>query len=448
MSLIINGKNYSLKIGSEIAQGGFSTISECNIYTEKGELFKDNLVIKKLTNDYDLNQIHRFDREMKYLEQLNHKNILKPFYFDFENGFILMERYPWNLEDYILRNEINDDEITRIFLEILDGVSYYVDEGVLHRDLKPKNILINHTGEVKIADFGLSSRVNRGDTRHLTRAKFYAGSEFYSAPELLSGDGLASADVRSDIYSLGKILYSMKTKNFSTLVLEDLDPVLRHFIKKSTAHNPEDRFQNIDELIHNFKLTFKAKEVHNIKDYRLDSIVEEIQEIIYNPSKENYKLQTILKVISDEEYEDAVELSVSLDPTIHLELWEVDSDSYTSFISNACDEIKNSDFLFGYVDTITNSLISVLRENSTVIDIELQAIILHSLINVSTNHNRFNAMQNVANYIESIEEKLLLEVLSEQKPRISQYQIATLKSYKTSKNLKSLEEIISNKYSF
>lgn len=266
---------YLLKITKKINQGGFSDIYECQILNEDYSIFRDNLVVKKVKHFNDLKQNHRINREMRYMEQLDHKNILKPIYCDYNEGFFVMDKYPMNLKNYILKNDFKKEHIIQIFYEVLSGVKYYLSEGIHHRDLKPENILVDSDGNVKITDFGLSAKADNSETLQLTRNSEYGGTSFYNAPEQLSKGGLRTADIRSKIYSLGTILYVMLTKDFDGYFdLDTLQPTVRHLISKATSRNPEKRYQEIDIFENQLNSVFKSTdsqnliELQNEKNYR------------------------------------------------------------------------------------------------------------------------------------------------------------------------------------
>lgn len=439
MEYLIKDSRYKLIEGSEINGGGFNKIFECSLVDEEDKVINDNLVLKRLKNDLDLHQIWRLDREMRYIEKLNHENILKPYYCDYDEGFIVMERYPMNLHDYLERDELMGGEYLKVFSDILSGVKYYISEGVLHRDLKPHNILINHDNKVKITDFGLSSRIERDRTlQHLTQLAQAGGTHFFGAPEQL--ERLENSDERSDIYSLGKIFYVLVTRDldYHDMKLEAVEPQLRYVIKKATKYNPDERFQNVDDLIKSFNMIYKPETDVSFKDYQLDSIIKEINSEIRKEEKSHEKLQRIFEHISNPEYIDVVDLMVKLDVDTHRVLWEIDSDSYSDFMRSACASIEKAGFIFSYVDTIVSSTTSILDELKTNLDIELQAQIVASSVFVSTDHNRYWAMEVIAEYISEIKSPFLLENLRSGECALGKDVIEKLSHYHKSDTLKSL----------
>lgn len=441
LKIELQNKGYELAIGEVLDQGAYSTISDCKIYTKDQKLFKENLVVKELKHLQNLNQNHRFDREMKYLERLDHNNILKPIYCDYDEGFIIMEKYPMNLETYISENDFSEEQTIDIFYQILEGVKYYLSEGILHRDLKPKNILVDTKGNVKITDFGLSSREDRSETVALTRTSMYGGTNFYSAPEQFSGDGLVSADERSEIYSLGKILYTMLQKDFSCgpLNMDSLSVAVRHLISKSTNDDPGKRYQGIEDFVRQIDSIYKPHENKSLTEYQIEDIIETIINIKVGQD-EDTTIQSVLEVISDPLFEDAVHLAVTLDPEIHLYLYDSGDSLYEEFMERVCSSVANGRFLFSYVDKITNSLLSLLNLGKDILPISFQALVINASIHVSEEHNRFYSMENVASFIKNIEEHITLDEIVNQYPRLLIHQLDTLAIYKDSENLRILKE--------
>lgn len=129
-------------------------------------------------------------------------------------------------------------------------MEYAHQHNVVHRDLKPSNILLFDHGLVKVADFGSGKRLRSGlDSSVLTLSGEFLGTLEYAAPEQL--DDMRSADERTDIYALGKILCGMLLGKKSVTQADiDAAPLpFRPIIRKCVATKPEDRFLHINELL-------------------------------------------------------------------------------------------------------------------------------------------------------------------------------------------------------
>ena len=149
----------------------------------------------------------RFDREARAVASLSHPNICRLFDYGNEGGrpYMVFEHLPGGtLEDRFSRGKPLDDESTaRIAGEIAAGLAHAHERGLVHRDLKPMNIVFDEEGHAKIADFGIA-RVSGADT--LTEDGTLLGTATYMSPEQASGQPVTPA---SDVYSFGVILYRM-----------------------------------------------------------------------------------------------------------------------------------------------------------------------------------------------------------------------------------------------
>jgi tetratricopeptide (TPR) repeat protein len=155
----------------------------------------------------------RFQREARALAKLNHPNIVAVF--DFGQAgpyyFFLMEYVAGvNLAERQREQRFSPEEALGLIPKICEALQYAHDEGVVHRDIKPGNILLDGKGRVKIADFGLAKLQDReGPDTTLTTAGMVMGTPRYMAPEQMETP--ETVDHRADIYSLGVVFYEMLT---------------------------------------------------------------------------------------------------------------------------------------------------------------------------------------------------------------------------------------------
>jgi serine/threonine-protein kinase len=155
----------------------------------------------------------RFKREAQAVAALRHSNIVQVYDFDVQGGvyYMVMEL----LEGDTLRTRLNDyraraeqmpwGEMVRILLDVLDGLAYAHSEGMIHRDVKPANILLTRRGQAVLTDFGIAQIV--GGTHHTVSGALMGTLNYMSPEQGLEGE----CDVRSDLYSLGIVLYEMLT---------------------------------------------------------------------------------------------------------------------------------------------------------------------------------------------------------------------------------------------
>ena len=214
----------------------------------------------------------RFRNEVLVARQLAHPNIVR--LYDFGNAgmgyyFISMEYIKGaslGQKIYGPRHERPDfKETLRILLEVCYGVKHAHDKKVIHRDLKPDNVLITPDGDIKITDFGLARTLYLD--KGFTATGEAVGTPYYMAPEQIRGD---EVDGRCDIYAIGIMAYEMVVGAkpfdadcwFNLAALHLLEPLpdfvssengiprwFQEFAKKCAAKNREDRFNTIDEVI-------------------------------------------------------------------------------------------------------------------------------------------------------------------------------------------------------
>ncbi len=214
--------------------------------------------------------VSKFRVEAQAAAGLAHPNIVNVYDVGDENGvyFIVMELVEGiTLKTYILSKEkLSVREATGITLQVAGGLEAAHNNGIIHRDVKPQNIIISTDGTAKIADFGIA-RAASADTINSN----VMGSVHYSAPEQSRG---GFSDEKSDIYSLGVTMYEMLTGRVpfdgdSTVevalkhlqeeiispreYLPDLPRAIEQIILKCTQKSPDRRYQNMSQLIRDLK---------------------------------------------------------------------------------------------------------------------------------------------------------------------------------------------------
>ncbi|HEV3474979.1 MAG TPA: protein kinase, partial [Actinomycetota bacterium] len=212
--------------------------------------------------------LERFRAEAVSAARLSHSAVIRVFDTGIDDGvcFIVMElRQASTLREILTeKGPLHPGEAARIVLAVLQGLAHAHREGVIHRDLKPDNVLVDADGTVKVTDFGIASAVSAG--RDLTTAAELLDRVAYVAPEeLAEGD----VDERADIYAAGVILYELLTGQLPVAadpqptpsgqpVHLDVAPpgalrgwipeVLAGVAMRALAHEPEDRFQTAEDM--------------------------------------------------------------------------------------------------------------------------------------------------------------------------------------------------------
>ncbi|HEX9453726.1 MAG TPA: protein kinase, partial [Candidatus Binatia bacterium] len=198
-------------VSSKIGQGGMGTV-----YLAEQVSVGRKVALKVLQGSYasDDEFIGRFRREARLAASLNHKNIVTIYDFDQGNDgslFIAMEYlHGEKLSDVIRRDgSLDVSRAIRLGLQIAEGLEAAHRTGVIHRDIKPDNIMVvgnRGAEEVKLMDFGIARMMDTGTMSNLTRTGMIMGTPAYMAPEQAEGSTISE---QTDIYALGIVLYEM-----------------------------------------------------------------------------------------------------------------------------------------------------------------------------------------------------------------------------------------------
>jgi serine/threonine-protein kinase len=190
------------QIVGKLGRGGMGTVYKA-VHSETGETAAVKLLSAALAQEADFRS--RFEAEIETLRKLNHPNIVRLFGFGEQHGqlFYAMELVVGNsLEEELQRGRRFEwREVTRIGIETCHALRHAHDRGVIHRDIKPGNLLLAADGRVKLSDFGIARLF--GNTR-LTSLGSVLGTAEYMAPEQAEG---RPVDGRADLYSLGALMY-------------------------------------------------------------------------------------------------------------------------------------------------------------------------------------------------------------------------------------------------
>lgn len=316
--MIMKGQKISdrYQIIKSIGEGGMA-----NVYLAYDTILDRNVAVKVLRGDLanDEKFVRRFQREALSASSLSNPNIVEVYDVGEDNGeyYIVMEYVEGKHLKALLkkRGKLTVPEVIDIALQITNGLSVAHDSYIIHRDIKPQNILILENGLIKITDFGIAVAMN---ATQLTQTNSVMGSVHYLPPEQASGKG---ATLQSDIYSIGILMYELLTgklpfrgDNAVEIALKhlkepmpsirdelpDIPQSVENIILRATAKNPKNRYSDAREMhedlktcldesrANELKITFKYPE-NDYDDTKLMKTVKPVKETKPKEIKEGEK---------------------------------------------------------------------------------------------------------------------------------------------------------------
>lgn len=233
-----------LTMEEEIGRGGMGTVFRARD-AKLGRMVAVKCLKPELAAQPEVQE--RFLREARALAMLNHPHIVTLFGCGNEEGetYLVMEHVPGGaLSQKSLPLPLG--EALRTVGEVCDALSYAHAQGVIHRDVKPANVLLDAAGRAKLSDFGIARIVAPGVVSStVTQTGHAMGSAGYMAPEALRG---AVPDVRVDIYAVGALLRELLTGRLPVGEVSGLPVAIEKVVRKAMAENPSDRFASVSEL--------------------------------------------------------------------------------------------------------------------------------------------------------------------------------------------------------
>ena len=310
--MIMKGQkiNDRYQIMKTIGEGGMA-----NVYLAYDTILDRNVAVKVLRGDLATDEkfVRRFQREALSASSLSHPNIVEVYDVGEDNGsyYIVMEYIKGKHLKQLLkqRGKLTLTEVVDIMLQVTDGMSAAHDKYIIHRDIKPQNIMILENGLIKITDFGIAMALN---STQLTQTNSVMGSVHYLPPEQASGKG---ATIQSDVYSMGILMYELLTgelpfkgdnaveialkhikEPFPKIrsILPNLPQSIENIIMKATAKNTKNRYNDAREMHDDLKTALtderSAEPSYNFKYKELDDVKEKTEEKTEKKKKDDIDL--------------------------------------------------------------------------------------------------------------------------------------------------------------
>ena len=275
--MIVKGQKIDgrYQIVRNIGEGGMA-----NVYLAYDTILEREVAVKILRGDLATDEkfVKRFQREAKAASSLNHPNIVEMYDVGEDDGnyFIVMEYIDGKTLKSLIkkRGALSLPEVIDIMLQLTSAIACAHDSYIIHRDIKPQNVLILEDGRVKITDFGIAIALNSAE---LTQTNSVMGSVHYLPPEQANGSG---ATIKSDIYSLGILMYELLTgklpfkgENAVEIALKQMKEQIpsiceqnaiipqsvENIVLKACAKNPKNRYDSVSEMHKDLKLALSEE---------------------------------------------------------------------------------------------------------------------------------------------------------------------------------------------
>lgn len=300
-----------------LGEGGMA-----NVYLAEDTILNRKVAVKVLRGDLanDEKFVRRFQREALSASSLNHPNIVEMYDVGEDDGnfYLVMEYVDGkNLKQLIKRrNKLSLPEVIDIMKQLTDGIAHAHDSFIIHRDIKPQNMLILDNGLVKITDFGIAVALNN---TQLTQTNSVMGSVHYLPPEQAAGKG---ATFKSDIYSLGILMFELLTgklpfrgDNAVEIALKQLkEPIpsvreidetipqsVENIVLKACAKNPENRYNSARDMYYDLCRCL-SDEAKNDKKFKYQYIEFEGNEEKIKVSDKNEGDEVSIKKVDKKDY--------------------------------------------------------------------------------------------------------------------------------------------------
>lgn len=231
-----------LELLDELGRGGMGTV-----YRARDKKLGRTVAVKFLPDELAARPElkARFLREARAMAALDHRGIVAIHDLREEDGqtFLVMELVEGSPLSRAL--PLPPDRALDVMVQVCDALAYAHARGIVHRDVKPENVMLDREGRVKVADFGIARMLSDDRDAALTGTGQIMGTPAFMAPEALTG---AAPDPRMDVFSCGVLLYQLLTGKLPVGVLEPLPPPIERIVRRALERDPSQRFRDAGEM--------------------------------------------------------------------------------------------------------------------------------------------------------------------------------------------------------
>ncbi|GAC1475159.1 MAG: hypothetical protein NVSMB9_27020 [Isosphaeraceae bacterium] len=241
--------------------------------------------------------VRRFAREVRLMGRLRHPHVVPLVESNLEARppYVVMPLASGSIEDELPALAGREAEAFDVFRQVCLGIQALHASGIVHRDIKPANILRFAGGRIAVSDLGVAKLAMR-DSSVLTRTRSVVGTLAFLAPEQFLPAGSRQADVRTDVYQLGKLLYQLMTGNSPVLIEPGVLPRgLAHVIQKATSTIPDDRYHNVAEFLDALRYFELAKDPSRNSREALENLALQAEDLL---TRREYQVENVREILA------------------------------------------------------------------------------------------------------------------------------------------------------
>jgi serine/threonine protein kinase len=340
----------------------------------------------------------RFTREVRLMQRVRHPNVVRVLHSNLRHDppYFVMPLAEHSLESELPRIRGDEAQALSVFRQVGLGVRALHDCGIVHRDLKPANILRFADGRIAVSDLGLA-KCESGETTELTQTRAILGTFAFLAPEQLLPEGSRRADVRTDIFQLGKVLYQILTGLSPALIdPKALPRGLAHILQRATCQNPDGRYRRLGEFFDALRYYELAKDPVQHSREALESLVLQAEDLLKRREDLGGVVPEILAVLSQFGHPDPAPTAVLSmfdripDPLLRVMAREF-GDEFLPVLRGYAEAIRvrAARCNFAYADLVARRMRAVFAHACHV---EVKRVALQALLVAAVALNRFAAM--------------------------------------------------------
>lgn len=355
----------------------------------------------------DKNSILRFRREVRLMKTIEHVNVIEVIdsRLTGKSPYFVMPLCKFSIAEKLERLKSKPEFALRVLKQVCTGVNAIHLSGVVHRDIKPHNILISETNRIKISDLGLG-KFSKRDTKPLTSSNDHMGTAGYMPPEFYQKGGTKNADIRSDIYQLGKLIYTIVSGEPPLHVKKDLlSGGLQFIVDKCISDDPEDRYQSVNALKTSLNNYLRSLDPENNPVSAYDSYIDIAITNLRNNEYEEENIERIVHSVVG--FKGDPEIFFKQSKKIPKGIFEIIASDYPTlcraFIKAYSPTIEkyfmqsNSDFA---ESEVVASILKTIFNNTRILAVRNSALKTTLIASVET--NRYNAMGVFDSMLKSI----------------------------------------------